>query len=113
MQKPSFIVHAREQVEQFVPGAELDRLAGQACEAAERSPGWQPGAEFIFWIEDEAYKTPGVELSALTVCHRGADYELFYYDGPMAETVTARPSWGDRLGGTSVPGADANPAPER
>jgi hypothetical protein len=89
----------------FLPGAELDRLAKQACEAAERSPGWQPGTEFLFWIEDEAYKIPGVELSALTVCHRGANYEVFYYDGQMAETITARPSWGDRLSDIIEPGA--------
>jgi hypothetical protein len=43
-----FVIHAREQVEQFVNGAEPDRLARQACEAAEPSPGWRPGAEFIF-----------------------------------------------------------------
>jgi hypothetical protein len=108
MHKARFVVHAREQVEQFVTAADLDRLAKQACEAAERSPGWQPGAEFIFWIEEDAYRIPSVELSALTVCHRGAGYEVFYYDGQMAETITAHPSWGERLGGPTEPGAAAD-----
>ena len=99
MHKFPFVVHAREQVEQFVPAADLDRLAEQACEAAERSPGWQPGSEFTFFIEEEPYKLPGIEASALTVCHRGTEYEVFYYDGPMAETITANPSWGRTLGG--------------
>jgi hypothetical protein len=108
MSKTPFVVHAREQVELLLPGAELDRLAKQACEAAERSPGWQLGAEFLYWIEDEAYKILDVELSALTVCHRGTNYEVFYYDGQMAETITARPSWGDRLSDIIEPGADAS-----
>jgi hypothetical protein len=109
MPKPSFIVHAREQVRQFVPEADLDRLTEQACEAAERSPGWQPGGEFVFWIEEEPYSIPGIELSSLTVCHRGTDYEVFYYDGQMAETITANPSWGARLGDTTEPGPEADP----
>jgi hypothetical protein len=94
-----FAVHAREQVEQLVDPADLDRLAYQACRAAERSAGWGPGAEFTWEVEEEPYTVCGIEASALTVCHRGNEYEVFWYDGRMAETVSANPSWGARLGG--------------
>jgi hypothetical protein len=92
-------------VERFVPATDLDRLAQRACEAAERSPGWQPGGDFLFLIDEEPYTIPGLEPSVLTVCHRGTEYEGFYYDGPIAETITAHPSWGDWLGGPAAPGA--------
>jgi hypothetical protein len=49
------VIHAREQVERFVNGAELDRLAQYACGAADQSPGWRPGAEFILWYADTLY----------------------------------------------------------
>jgi hypothetical protein len=97
MGRVRFVDHARGQVEQFVPAADLDRLAERACEAAERSPGWRPGVEFLFLIDEEPYTIEGLEPSALTVCHRGAEYEVFYYDGPMAETITDHPSWGNCL----------------
>jgi hypothetical protein len=99
MHRLRFAVHARVQAEQLVPPADLDRLAGQACEAAERSPGWGPGAEFTWAVAEEPYSVPGIEVSALTVCHRGDGYEVFWYDGRMAETITAHPSWGEHLGG--------------
>jgi hypothetical protein len=91
----SFAIHARERVAELVSEKDLDRLAQKAC-AAEAFPDWQPGEEFIFEIEDEAYVHPGVERSALIVRHKGTSYEVFYYDGPMAETITAHCSW-DRL----------------
>jgi hypothetical protein len=89
----SYTVHARVRVLNFLPGTELDRLAGLACAAASRSDGWAAGAEFIYELEEEPYVIPGIENSALVVVHRGADCEVFYYDGPMAETITATPSW--------------------
>ena len=76
---------------------DLDRLAQAACAAAAASPGWQAGAEFVFEIEDERYVIPGVERSAFVVHHNGASYEVFYYDGQMAETITDNCSW-DRSG---------------
>jgi hypothetical protein len=108
MHKLRFVIHAREQVERLVPAVELVRLAEQACEAAEQSLGWRLGEEFILFIEEEPYKFPGIEASALTVCHRGTDYEVFYYDGPMAESITVHPSWGRYLGGPAEPGAAAD-----
>jgi hypothetical protein len=91
--KKNYTIHARTRVLEFVVERDLDRLAQQACTAAEQSPSWCPGEEFIFEIEDEAYVIPGVELSAFIVCHKGESYEVFYYDGQMAETITARCSW--------------------
>jgi hypothetical protein len=93
----NYWIHARERVRELVPERDLDRLAQLACAAAEVSQGWQPGAEFVFEIEEEGYVDPGMELSAFIVCHKGAVYEVFYYDGPMAETITANCSW-DRHG---------------
>jgi hypothetical protein len=89
----TYSVHAHERVLEFLTPGQLDRLVPQACAAAEQSDGWCAGAEFIFELEDEPYATPGLELSALIVRHRGESYEVYYYDGPMAETITARPSW--------------------
>ena len=85
------VVHARERVEQFVLPADLDRLAERACEAAERSPGWAPGVEFLFLIDEEPYSIEGLEPSVLTVLHRGTDFEVFYFDAAMAETITDPP----------------------
>jgi hypothetical protein len=110
MHKCRFVVHAREQVEKLACSAgDLDRLAEQACDAAERSPGWQAGEEFIFIIEEESYRIPGIEESALIVCHRGTDYEVYWYHGPMAETITPNPSWGEYLGGSADPDAGHDP----
>jgi hypothetical protein len=88
-----YTVRARERVLGFLPAAELDRLARLACAAAERSDGWTPGAEFVFELGEEPYFIPGIENSALVVVHRGADYEVLYYDGPLAETIGDHPSW--------------------
>ena len=57
------------------------------------SSGWRDGEEFIFEVEEEAYVTPGLESSALVVRHQGAGYEIFYYDGSLAETITDNCSW--------------------
>jgi hypothetical protein len=93
----TYSIHARERVTEFVPDSDLDRLAQMACTAAENSQDWRPGEEFIFYIEEADYVYPETELSALIVCHKGASYEVFYYDGRMAETITANCSW-DRRG---------------
>jgi hypothetical protein len=89
----NYSIHARERVLEFFAEKELDRLVQLACAAAEKSRGWQAGEEFIFEIEEQQYAYPGIELSALIVCHKGATYKVFYYDGPMAETITANCSW--------------------
>jgi hypothetical protein len=89
----NYSIHARERVTDFVAAGDLDRLAQLACAAAEQAPDWRPGDEFVFEIEEQQYIHPGIELSALIVCHRGATYEVFYYDGPMAEIITANCSW--------------------
>jgi hypothetical protein len=101
---PDYSIHARERVIELVPEKDLDRFAQMACVAAEASPGWKPGEEFIFEIEEEGYVHPGMELSSLTVCHKGDHYEVYYYDGPMAETVSAHCSW-DRPGSLPPGGA--------
>jgi hypothetical protein len=100
-----FVVHAREQVERFVSASDLDRLAQRACDAAERSPDWQPGKEFLFLIDEEPYTIEGLAPSVLTVSHRGTDYEVFYFDGPMADTITDDPSCGKWPGCPDEPGA--------
>jgi hypothetical protein len=66
----NYTIHARTRVMEFVGERDLDRLAQQACVAAEGSQGWRPGEEFIFEIEDEDYVIPGVELSAFIVSVR-------------------------------------------
>ena len=91
--EPRYAVHARGRVLDFLTAAELDRLALLACAAAERSDGWAAGEEFIFELEEEPYFIPGIENSALVVAHRGADYEVSYYHGPLAETISDHPSW--------------------
>ncbi len=93
MAKLECLIHARHRVTEFISENELDRLAQQACDAAEKSPGWQPGEEFIFEIEDEEHRVAEVEMSALIVCHKGTGYEVFYYDGMMAETIQNTCSW--------------------
>jgi hypothetical protein len=93
MSRPKYTIHARERVREFIDETDLDRLAQAACEAAEKSDDWHPGEEFIFYIEEEDYVYPGVELSAFTVRHLGRSYEVLYYDGMMAETITANCSW--------------------
>jgi hypothetical protein len=89
----NYTIHARARVLEFVPENDLDRLAQQACAAAEKTPGWRPGKEFIFDIEEENYVYPGMESSALIVRHKGESYEVCYYHGPMAETISAQCSW--------------------
>jgi hypothetical protein len=89
----NYTIHARARVLEFVPENDLDRLAQQACAASEESPGWRPGEEFIFEIQEENYVYPGMELSALIVRHKGESYEVYYYDGPMAETISSHCSW--------------------
>jgi hypothetical protein len=91
--KKNYTIHARTRVLEFVAERDLDRLAQQACAAAEGSQGWRRGEEFIFEIEDEAYVIPEVELSAFIVRNQGESYEVFYYDGQMAETITEHCSW--------------------
>jgi hypothetical protein len=91
--KENYTIHARARVLEFVAERDLDRLAQQACAAAEGSQGWRPGEEVLFEIEDEEYMHPGVERSAFIVCHKGESYEVFYYDGQMAETITEHCSW--------------------
>lgn len=93
MARLKYSIHARERVTEFVPDRDLDRLAQQACDVAEKSNGWSEGGEFLFEIVEENYVFDGIELSLLIVCHRGASYEVFYYDGGMAETITANCSW--------------------
>jgi hypothetical protein len=90
-------IHARERVTEFITDRDLDRLAQLACAAAEASPGWQAGEEFVFPIKEEPYSRPGIASSAFIVCHQGTAYEIFYYDGLLAETITAHCSW-DRQG---------------
>jgi hypothetical protein len=89
----NYSIHARERVTELVPEKDLDRMAHLACVAAEAPQGWQPGEEFVFEIEKEGYDHPGMESSALVVCHKGANHEVFYNDGPMAETISANRSW--------------------
>lgn len=91
--KLNYSIHARERVVEFVLEEDLDRLAQQACDAAQNSPGWSPGQEYIFEIQEENYAHEGIEPSSLIVCHKGASYEVFYYDGVMAETITSNCSW--------------------
>ena len=93
MQAPPIVIHAREQAERLVEPADLDRFALLARAAAEESPGWRAGEEFIFEVAEEPYTVPGIEPSVLIVCHRGADYEVYFYHGPLAETISAHPSW--------------------
>ena len=95
--KFKYSIHAREKVTEFVPDRDLDRLVQLACDAAENSKGWSQGGEFIFEIEEEDYVIDGIELSALIVSHKGNSYEVFYYDGAMAETITANCSWDRRV----------------
>jgi hypothetical protein len=87
----SYMIHARRRVLERVDEKDLNRWAHQACVAAEASPGWKPGEEFIYEIEESAL--PGVEWSAFTVRHTGVTYELFFYDGVMAETISEHCSW--------------------
>ncbi len=94
MSEPRYTVHARWRVLEHLPAAELDRLALLACAAAERSAGWAAGEQFIFELEEEPYFIEGIENSALVVEHRGTNYEVSYYRGPMAETIGEHPpSW--------------------
>jgi hypothetical protein len=44
------------------------------------------GEEFVFEIDEEPYATPGLTLSALIVCPKGARYELSFFDGLIGET---------------------------
>jgi hypothetical protein len=88
-----YSIHARERVRDFVAEEDLDRLALLACAAAEASDGWHRGAQFDFEIEEKRHVYPGMELSAFIVLHLGTHYELRFYYGPMAETISTTCSW--------------------
>jgi hypothetical protein len=89
----NYSIRARARVLDFVAERDLDRFVQAACAAAEKSQGWRPGEEFSIEIEDENYVYPGMELSALIVFYKGDSYEVYYYHGPMAETISERCSW--------------------
>ena len=88
MSTHGYTVRARDQVLRFIDEPDLDRLAGQACEAAERSDGWAPGAERVYPIAEPRFVVPGLDPSALVVAHWGNVYDVTYFDGPLAERVT-------------------------
>jgi hypothetical protein len=71
----------------YFTAGELERLVQQACSAAEKSPGRRAGEEFIYYLEEEPSVLRGIELSAFVVCHRGTSYEVFYYDGLLAQML--------------------------
>lgn len=68
-------------------GGDLDRLLRAAVTAAEASPGWGPGREFYFEVEEPAVAAEGFERSGFVVLHRGASYEVTFYDGVASQFV--------------------------
>ena len=90
---PTYTIHARARVLELFAENDVDRLAQQACDAAAKFQGWGPGEEFVFEIKDEPYSYPGVEPSLVIVCHKADKYEVFFYHGPMAETIQEHCSW--------------------
>ena len=93
MAKRIYTIHARERVLEFIDAKDLDRLAQAACDAAEKSANWKKGEEFIYEIEEEPYVYPGHELSALIVIYESKSYEIRFYYGLMAETISDVCSW--------------------
>lgn len=88
MSQTEVFVHAQKRVAKEFRKGELDRLVQLAVSAAERSPGWAKGQEFVYEIEDEEYVFDGIEHSTLTVCHAGSRYEVYYYNGLSGELYT-------------------------
>jgi hypothetical protein len=62
-------------------GHDPDHLLRAAVAAAERSPGWVAGAEFYHETEEPAFVAEGFERPAFVVLHRGAEYDITFYDG--------------------------------
>jgi hypothetical protein len=89
----AYFVSARDRVAQYFGAGEMERLVESACAAAEQSQHWRPGDEFIFELVEPAYVIEGVERSAFIVHHHGKSYEVRYYDGMLAETISDHPSW--------------------
>lgn len=68
-------------------GKDLDRLFRAAVTAAEASPGWRPGEEFYFEIEEPALVAEGFDLSGFVVLHLGESYDITFYDGLASQFV--------------------------
>jgi len=81
------VLRARGDVELLLTKGELERLLRQAVAAAEASPGWGPGREFVHKVTDDAHVFAGFEASSFTLVHAGAAYDILYYDGFSTEFV--------------------------
>ncbi|WP_020469645.1 hypothetical protein [Zavarzinella formosa] len=80
-------LRARGDVELLLTKSEVERLLRQAVLAAESSPGWGPGREFLHEITDDEYVFDGFENSSFTIVHQGAAYDIRYYDGFSTEFI--------------------------
>lgn len=86
-QLPVFL-HAQKRVAREFRKSELERLLREAVAAAEQEPGWQAGQEYEYEIEDEEYVFDEIQCSHFLVCHTGARYEVYYFNGLSGELYT-------------------------